>query len=234
MGEGGGGQPERLDYATPQRRRITYRRLPPDWRRRSVIALLAAALVFALTLESAYRQQRKTVWAWGGGFTLQRVLPDLQRDVDRYAQATGKAPATLDEVPAVQKRWSQDPQSQADPWGRPFLLKNENGRAVVMTLGRDGLPGGEGVDADVTAASPTPSVSRRQFFQVMPLKPILWTCVIAAVVTALAAFVGPIDTRVGPRNLLVVLVTLAITGAAAVIVGGFITALHVPLLGGGH
>ncbi|HNP36457.1 MAG TPA: type II secretion system major pseudopilin GspG [Woeseiaceae bacterium] len=38
-----------------------------------------------------------------------------------------------------------------DPWGNPYLYLNpgNNGEIDIYTLGRDGRPGGEGVDADL-------------------------------------------------------------------------------------
>lgn len=39
----------------------------------------------------------------------------------------------------------------ADPWGNPYLYLNpgNQGEIDVYTLGRDGRPGGEGIDADI-------------------------------------------------------------------------------------
>src|SRR4051794_13038944 len=101
MDEDGGGQPERLDYATPQRGRSLLQ-LAPDWRRRGAIAVLAAISIFALTFESAWRQARRGLWSPAGGHEVQRVLVDLQSDLDRYAKASGQPPATFQEVPAIQ------------------------------------------------------------------------------------------------------------------------------------
>ena len=38
-----------------------------------------------------------------------------------------------------------------DPWGNPYLYLNpgNNGEIDIYTLGRDGRPGGEGLDADI-------------------------------------------------------------------------------------
>ncbi len=38
-----------------------------------------------------------------------------------------------------------------DPWGNPYLYLNpgNNGEIDIYTLGRDGRPGGEGVDGDI-------------------------------------------------------------------------------------
>ena len=38
-----------------------------------------------------------------------------------------------------------------DPWGNPYLYLNpgNNGEIDIYTMGRDGRPGGEGMDADI-------------------------------------------------------------------------------------
>jgi hypothetical protein len=41
-----------------------------------------------------------------------------------------------------------------DPWGRPYLYRRTEGGAEVFTLGRDGMPGGQGQDRDLSTARP--------------------------------------------------------------------------------
>lgn len=43
------------------------------------------------------------------------------------------------------------PRVPNDPWGNPYLYLNPgtNGEIDIYTLGRDGQPGGEGIDADI-------------------------------------------------------------------------------------
>ncbi len=38
-----------------------------------------------------------------------------------------------------------------DPWGHEYLYLNEGGKPVITSYGRDGSPGGEGPDADVSS-----------------------------------------------------------------------------------
>ncbi len=38
-----------------------------------------------------------------------------------------------------------------DPWDREYIYLNEGGKPVIMTYGRDGSPGGEGEDQDVSS-----------------------------------------------------------------------------------
>ncbi len=41
---------------------------------------------------------------------------------------------------------SQMPQ---DPWGNPYVYESTGGRFAIKSLGKDGKPGGEGLDADI-------------------------------------------------------------------------------------
>lgn len=36
-----------------------------------------------------------------------------------------------------------------DPWGKPYVYESTGGSYLIKSLGRDGQPGGEGVDADI-------------------------------------------------------------------------------------
>ncbi len=37
-----------------------------------------------------------------------------------------------------------------DPWGRDYMYMYEAGKPVIISYGRDGAPGGEGPDADIS------------------------------------------------------------------------------------
>jgi general secretion pathway protein G len=50
------------------------------------------------------------------------------------------------------RNWKQNLERlPEDPWGNPYLYLSpgNNGEIDVYTLGRDGRPGGEGIDADI-------------------------------------------------------------------------------------
>ena len=37
-----------------------------------------------------------------------------------------------------------------DPWGNPYVYRNQNGQPLIISYGPDGEEGGEGVNADIT------------------------------------------------------------------------------------
>ena len=73
--------------------------------------------------------------------------PTTQQGLAALAEKPTAAP-----VPA---NWSAEgylPQVPTDPWGRPYAYKSpgEGGAGFdLMTYGKDGKPGGEGLDADL-------------------------------------------------------------------------------------
>ena len=70
-----------------------------------------------------------------------------------YAQKTGHYPdpaVGLDELVRLQYL-SRLP---LDPWGRAYLYTLDRDGPTVMSLGRDGAPGGTGPDADLSSRAP--------------------------------------------------------------------------------
>lgn len=58
---------------------------------------------------------------------------------------------TIDPVPRKFQEDGYLPRVPLDPWGRDYLYLSpgENGKYDLYTLGRDGVPGGDGEDADI-------------------------------------------------------------------------------------
>jgi general secretion pathway protein G len=85
-------------------------------------------------------------------------LATLAGKVEAYQADTGALPSTLDGLvtsPQGVSGWL-GPYAKAeelkDPWMKPLELKvpGANGAAFqIVSLGKDGQPGGEGVDADI-------------------------------------------------------------------------------------
>ena len=61
------------------------------------------------------------------------------------------APSTLDPEPRNFKQGGYLAETPMDPWGRPYLYLSpgENREVDIYSLGADGLPGGEGQNADI-------------------------------------------------------------------------------------
>jgi general secretion pathway protein G len=86
----------------------------------------------------------------------------LQKSLDQYRLDMGHYPSTeqglaaLVVKPADEPKWAGPYLSKAvpkDPWGNDYQYRSpgEHGEYDLLSFGRDGRPGGEGEDADLTS-----------------------------------------------------------------------------------
>ena len=86
----------------------------------------------------------------------------LTKSLDQYRIDTGHYPSTeqglaaLVTRPTDEPKWSGPYLSKAltkDPWGHEYQYRNpgEHGEYDLLSFGKDGRPGGEGEDADLTS-----------------------------------------------------------------------------------
>jgi general secretion pathway protein G len=89
-------------------------------------------------------------------------LDALQKALDQYRIDIGRYPATeqglgvLVQRPADEPRWAGPYLAKAvprDPWGRPYVYRapGQHGDFDLVSFGKDGQPGGDGDNADVTS-----------------------------------------------------------------------------------
>lgn len=93
--------------------------------------------------------------------TAKAQIVALEKALDQYRLETGHYPSTdqglnaLVVKPGNEPKWDGPYLSKAvpnDPWGNPYVYKSpgDHGDVDVISYGRDGRPGGEGQDADIT------------------------------------------------------------------------------------
>lgn len=72
----------------------------------------------------------------------------------RYPTTEEGLEALSEPTTDLTSRWNgpylQKAQALTDPWGRDYLYANEDGAVRIISLGRDGRPGGEGEDRDLS------------------------------------------------------------------------------------
>lgn len=93
--------------------------------------------------------------------TTQTQIVALEKALDQYRIDTGHYPsneqglAALNAKPAEEPHWDGPYLKKGvpnDPWGKPYQYKmpGEHGEVDIYSFGRDGVPGGNGEDADLT------------------------------------------------------------------------------------
>jgi general secretion pathway protein G len=87
-------------------------------------------------------------------------LDALEKALDQYRLDVGRYPSTeqgltvLVSKPSSEPRWSGPYLKKGvppDPWGRPYIYKSpgEHGEFDLVSLGKDGQPGGTGEAEDI-------------------------------------------------------------------------------------
>lgn len=84
-------------------------------------------------------------------------IQSLKEAVTLYYTNNNKLPDSLEVLAQpdpnyFDEAYIESEDSLIDPWGNPYELKVEGSRKfVIISYGADGLPGGEGEDADITS-----------------------------------------------------------------------------------
>jgi general secretion pathway protein G len=116
-----------------------------------IIGLLAAYVgpkYFAQIGKSEVKTARAQIVAF------EKALQQFRVDVGRYP-STEQGLQSLLKRPGDLGRWDGpylEKSIPTDPWGNPYVYASpgEHGEIDISSAGRDGRPGGEGPDADIT------------------------------------------------------------------------------------
>jgi general secretion pathway protein G len=114
-----------------------------------IIAVLASAVVLSGILNRP--DQARAATAKTDISTLSTALATYRIDNGDYPTAEQGLTALV-KAPAGATVWNgpyvQEPPK--DPWGHDYVYTVADGRYTLTSLGKDGKPGGDGVDADIT------------------------------------------------------------------------------------
>ena len=84
-------------------------------------------------------------------------IKSLKEAVTYYWQNNNKLPESLDVLTQpdpnnFDEAYIDNSDALTDPWGNPYEYKVEGSRKfVIISYGADGMPGGEGEDADISS-----------------------------------------------------------------------------------
>ncbi|MGJ7550747.1 type II secretion system major pseudopilin GspG [Pseudomonas alloputida] len=123
-----------------------------------MVVIFIIGLLIAVVAPSVLGNQDKAM--------KQKVMADLatlEQALDMYRLDNLRFPSNEQGLAALVKKPTQDPLPRSwrsdgyvrrlpeDPWGTPYQYRmpGEHGRVDVFSLGADGVPGGEGQDADL-------------------------------------------------------------------------------------
>jgi general secretion pathway protein G len=115
-----------------------------------IIAVLASAVVLSGILNRP--DQARATTAKTDIASISSALKLYRMDNGDYPTAEQGLKALVVAPSPTPPGWlhpyvEQDPK---DPWGRDYVYTVDGGSFTITSLGKDGKPGGEGVDADIT------------------------------------------------------------------------------------
>ena len=90
-----------------------------------------------------------------------QAICEIEELVHAYHAGTKALPKSLEEVRgalSLQASFQWDEKGRPlDGWGRPFLYSTDGAKFVIISLGRDGKPGGLGLDCDLSNTNTWPA-----------------------------------------------------------------------------
>jgi len=201
-----------------------------------LIAILVALVIFGISLKTAWRQSSHSI-GWNEQRLTEHVLRNIGDAVIAYQQASNACPESFEQLeqfglhsPAFKDAFEYSNYS-VDGWKRPFIFSKEGTNCIAISYGRDGKPGGVGIDCDLTTLRPLPKESMptfEQFWTNERMREVIVWCFICGV---MAGFLSLITVRIpdlSPRGLGLLALTLLVTIIGTFFVASIITILHVP------
>lgn len=192
-----------------------------------VVAFATALLVFVLVYLSAWSAMRQRV-ALGGihSATLWKLHYDfknIRRLLTDYHDKHGRYPDSLKRLPELNE-WQFD-----DGWKHPYQYSVTEIGYRLISLGRDGLPGGEGLDADIDSEREYPSVepTLRQFlFEAAGGGTLLRVALVASFLVGLTCYVASGKPAGQPVSMVALLSSIVATTTGAVVVSFFLLSIY--------
>jgi hypothetical protein len=159
-------------------------------------------------------------------------LKELDTGIEKHREVTGNLPARLADLEIEQGGIPVDASGQpVDGWGRALQYRVTGESYELFSYGRDGQPGGTGLDADLySGAAPTVAElpTLWQFTANPSTKGIRLSCILAGLIAFPLCLLQARDRPDKPRSLSQILVAHAVTAVFAIGTAVVISILHIP------
>lgn len=195
----------------------------------SFVGVVVAIIAILVAWQNLVDTRHVRPYQW----TTQSQIRNVDEAVQEYRQATDAMPNSLDDIRTLVDAGLFFPQDEEllDAWERPFVYSTDGTNYTLISYGRDGKPGGVGLDCDLSNIVPAPPASTPTFLQFLFGKPasgMTWSCIVCGVLAFILSWqlVEPDQLRQG--RLVVLAIQLIVTTIGAIIVAAFIAMLHQP------
>lgn len=150
------------------------------------------------------------------------LLQHLQSAIETHREKTGSLPASLVEVEQLKGKLNDKGQF-LNGWNHPYQYKVDGDKYVLYSLGKDGKPGGEGLDADLYAGDWPEPPTFSQFMFDLPTRGVMAACILSGVCAGLICLAQRRD--LSWRSFLI---RLGATAIGTILIAVVISFLHIP------
>lgn len=201
---------------------------------RLLIAGCIWLIVSGISLHVAWQQANHSI-AWVGQWATRNELENMGKAITAFQQKFNSNPTNFEqlqgmtnEVPEMDIWFSE---GFTDGWRHPFIFTNEGMNCLIISFGRDGKPGGNGIDYDLTSSDLHPKESSptlAQFFDNKECEGMIHWSFICGGLAALLSLLTVRVPNLTKRGLMILALSLCATLIGTLFVATMITALHVP------
>ncbi len=196
------------------------------------MGLLVGLAVLAISAHSSWRGYSSSIVRYPQ-YGTSRDIAEIQKAIDAYQREKNSLPDTLTGLaPVGEGDWRMNETGAAvDGWWRPFHYWTDGTRYRIISYGRDGKPGGVGLDRDISSDNLRPKDTAptfKQFFTDPRARRMLVVCAMSGLIGFILGFRSVTFSISMRRGFLTTLIRLFITIAATSILAIMISAAHVP------
>jgi len=203
---------------------------------RFLIAICVWLAVSGISIYVAWQNtNHQTVNGWDEKWITSHQLKNMGQAVIVFRGKFNFNPTNFEQL---QKMTNEVPEMDmwfhegfTDGWHHPFIFSDENKNCLVISYGRDGKPGGKGIDCDLTSDNPYPNEASPTFSQFWNNKRFEGMIDWSFICGGLAALLSLLTVRVpnlNKRGITILVLSLCATLIGAFFVTTIITALHIP------
>lgn len=193
--------------------------------------MVTALIIAATAYICAWRSYRGYIAGWTEQASTRQELERMNREIDVYRQMVGHLPAALTDLDL--RTWPVDQAGvPVDRWGWPLQYQVNGDTYDLYSLGRDGRPGGSGLDADLHPGQYDPETEGLTFWQFSTLpevRGIMAVCILTGGLAFPILINAPPEESPGRRVITPYLIARhLLTAVAAVVTAVIISFLHLP------
>lgn len=204
----------------------------PSVKAKLLASLLCGLSIFVILNLAAWWNLRGEMYVCGRQSGTRLRMAFLAKDIQEYIEKTGSPPAELADLD------DRPPEYLQDLWGRNLLYTRTNNSFELYSLGRDGKPGGIGLDGDLYSDRRNEAntlATFRQYFTETDLHEVnnrnfLSAGAVAGILVAVSGFLESMNTRrhKQPMTRKQLIGNMTVITILVCVVGFFLLPFHIP------